>query len=83
MRRCMKGLLVIIGWAVVFCFAVLIVSPIVSIFVDTSTYSIPLEYVVPMYVIIISVGIPIMYSAVFLIMPLVMATFEVLDDVSR
>lgn len=77
MRRCVKGLFVSIGWVIVYTIALVVVTPIVLVLEDPQMYTLTLEYALPMLIMTWSICVPIMYGAVFLITPLVMATIEV------
>ena len=80
MRRSIKAVGVLIGWIIVYFATIAIVTPIVIALRDPVTQIISLEYSIPVFIVLMSVGVPIMYGAIFLITPLVMATLEVLDD---
>jgi len=72
-------LLVVIGWAVFFYAAVLLTAHVVTALIDPRTHLIPLEVVISVLIMTWAICVPIMYGAVLLITPLVMATIEVLD----
>lgn len=79
MRRSVKGLFVVIGWVVLYLITMIVLFPVVYAYYDTSIQGIPLEYAIPVLIMLLSVGIPILYTAIGLITPLVMATIEVFD----
>ena len=78
MKRFVKGTLVLIGWSIVLMVACIIAKPIIYSFTLPNGL-IPIEYAIPAFIMALGVGVPLMYGAIALITPLVMATIEVLD----
>jgi uncharacterized membrane protein YvlD (DUF360 family) len=73
----MKGVLVLIGWAVVFLIVSALSRAVIMGFYDTAIQGVPLESAIPVVILTIGIVLPIIYSAIFLITPLFMATLEV------
>ena len=82
MRRSIKAVFVVIGWIVVYCVAILLVTPVIMSFQDPLIQDVPLESIIPALIMAVGVGIPIMYGAIVLIAPLIFATIELFEPES-
>ena len=79
MNRYAKIVLVIMGWLVVYVIILVVVTPIIVAFQDPVIQDVPLEFAIPAFIMGVSITVPLIYGALFLLTPLVMATLEVFD----
>ena len=80
MKRYTKGMIVLIGWSLVYVIILIITAPIISIFQDPITQEIPFDLVIPAAITAVTIAVPLIYSAIYLLVPLAVATLEVFED---